>query len=618
MSNTLSRGYLPLIFSVSVFAASAAVLPENSTMPAEAPADEYAVQPLEVNPENQNFSTPLLTDWWKNVRATGSLQTEFMVPMKDADLDSEAEKYSADVLNNTYFDFTLNAPYISAGFRFQFTKWPLPGYVDAFRGWGIPYFWATGKYKCFQLTAGDFYEQFGSGLVLRTYQERSLGVDGALRGGRLKINPFNGLYLTGLVGKQRFYWKHNPDLVWGADAEWSFNETFPQAFGGDYGLTAGFSYVGKNDKIAKDAPAQMVTVNRPDGKYMVNFPKTVAAFDARIQSRLKDFNILAEFATKNNDPNGVNRYIFKKGHAELLSLSYAGNGLSAFIQAKRSENMAYLSDQQEKGSVNGFINHMPAFTNTQTYTLAAIYPYSTNLYGEWAFQAEMRYLFKRNTTLGGRYGTNIKLSASYISSLYKDAPLGSLIYTATTPEEINQLNQSLYGQNGVGAPFWKIGSLLYSDFNFEINKKFTRTLQFTLFYLFQKLDYDKIFGNHNIGMVTANTFILEGQWKMAKKAQLRWELQYLTTRQDKGDWMAALVEVSFAPHWMITLTDTYNNGNKNGKKLNYYSAMLTYNYRANRFSLSFGRTREGFDCSGGVCRLVPATKGFHLTYNYTF
>lgn len=41
---------------------------------------------------------------------------------------------------------------------------------------------------------------------------------------------------------------------------------------------------------------------------------------------------------------------------------------------------------------------------------------------------------------------------------------------------------------------------------------------------------------------------------MAKKARLRFEAQYLHTKQDKGDWPAGLVEVSFAPHRMVTLT----------------------------------------------------------------
>ncbi|MDE6378975.1 MAG: hypothetical protein K2L11_00775, partial [Muribaculaceae bacterium] len=184
--------------------------------------------------------------WWRKIRATGSIQSEFLIPY-----DFKGDKtgdYEKDVLNNTYFDFTLNAPYVSVGARFQWAKWPLPGYDKGFGGWGVPYIWATGGYKCWQATVGDFYEQFGSGLILRTYQERSLGVDNAIRGARVKVNPAPGVHLTALGGKQRRYWEWNSSWLWGADAEWSINETWKDKFKKNTGLTLGFSYVGKHDK----------------------------------------------------------------------------------------------------------------------------------------------------------------------------------------------------------------------------------------------------------------------------------------------------------------------------------------------------------------------------------
>lgn len=534
--------------------------------------------------------------WWDQVRVNGAIQTEFHMPVKDH--LTEGEGYTdKKLLNNTYFDLTISAPYISLGGRFEFAKWPLPAFykTEGFAGWGVPYFWATGKYKWFQITGGDFYEQFGSGLILRSYSERNMGIDNAIRGGRFKVNPTSGLYLTGLVGKQRYYWEHNPALIWGADAEWSLDETFSKAFADPYGVNIGFSYVGKN---------QEQTLYRVPPTYdaRLNFPETVAAYDYRLKLRLHDFSVLAEGAYKTADPIRYNNFTYGNGHAEMLSLSYGARGTSAFIQAKRSENMKFNSDRMQNDEQgNGNINHLPAFTMTQTYALAAMYGYGTQADGEWAFQAEIGHLFKKGTPLGGKYGTNVRLSASYISGLDR--------------MPFHQLQTLVPGSNGYSPAYWKIGKLYYADANFEVKKKVLKNLQFTLFYLFQKFDLMVLQGHG--GMMSTNTVILEGQWKMAKKTQLRWELQYLATKHDKGDWMAALVELSLAPHWMITLSDTYNNGNS-GKKENYYKATVTYNYRANRFSLSYGRTREGIDCSGGVCRMVPATNGLSLTYNYTF
>lgn len=541
---------------------------------------------------------PQVSSWLRQVRATGAIQSEFHFNEYDPGIKNE--HFDQIVRNNTFFDLTLNAPYVSAGARFQFTKWPLPGFNEQadYAGWGVPYFWATGSYKGYSLTVGDFYEQFGSGFILRSYQERSLGIDGALRGARLKLNPVNGLYFTGLVGKQRYYWHLNPALIWGGDAEWSLDESFSNAFGSDYGLTLGASYVGKHQG------EQEQLVNKPVyGR--LNFPQNEAGFDGRANLRLHDFNILAEYATKNNAPNVINNYTYARGSAEMLTLSYSTKGFSAFVQGKRSQNMSWLSDRMVNDYLlnNGRVNFMPPFTNTQTYTLAAMYPYGTNYDGEWAFQGEVGYLFKKGSPLGGKYGTNVRLSASYISGL-----------DWATPDGKYNKENCVMGTNGPSAPFWKIGALYYADLNFELNKKVTKDLKLTLFYLFQKYSMEYI-RKENAPMVTANVFILEGQWKMRPKTQLRCELQYLTTKQDEGDWMSALVELSFAPHWMITVTDTYNNG-VTGK--NYYKAMVTYNYKANRFTLGYGRTRAGYDCSGGVCRTVPSSKGFFLTYNYNF
>lgn len=547
-----------------------------------------------LTPEEPHEKTPL-RQWAEKIRVNGSLQTEFLIPydLKGDRTDRDkTDKYEKDVLNNTYFDLTLSAPYISMGGRFEWAKWPLPGYEKDFKGWGVPYFWATGNYKGFQLTAGDFYEQFGSGLILRTYQERSLGVDNAIRGGRLKINPAKGLNFTLLGGKQRHYWEHNPAWLWGADAEWSLNESFAKAFASPYGLSLGFSYVGKHE------PDEVLRVGSTP--YRLNFPNVVAAFDGRVKVRLHDFNVLAEFATKNNDPNADNNYTYRRGTAALLSASYASKGFSAFVQAKRSDNMSFRSDRSVIG-ISSFVNHLPAFTMTQTYALAAMYPYATQPDGEWAFQGEVRYLFKKKTPLGGKYGTSVRLSGSYIAALDRHPDL-----------EDGKPAPPMMGTDGYGAAFWKMGGINYADINFELNKKISRSFQLTFFYLFQRYNQAVVEGHGD--MVTANTFIFEGQNKLGKKTQLRYEAQYLHTKDDKGDWLAGLVELSLAPHWMFTVTDTWNTAHAD----NYYNVMVTYNVRSNRFTLGYGRTRAGYNCAGGVCRWVPETKGFSVTYNYTF
>ena len=571
MANTVSESQ-PMLISADSIASEAAAQPELTGW--------------------QKFKQTPFCNYFSKSRLNGAVQTEFLIPFEDEAIGTGT--YVSPVVNNTYFDLTFNAPYLSVGARLQVTEWPLPGFENDFKGWGVPYIWATGSYKWAQLTVGDFYQQFGSGLVLRSYEERSLGIDNAIRGGRLKLNPIDGLSFTALGGKQRRYWDWNDSWVWGGDVEWSFNETFRNAFNPKFGWSMGFSYVGKYEGDED--------IFTPDMNYKLNLPNKIAAFDVRTKFRIRNFNILAEFATKSSDPNADNGYIYRPGTAALLSATYSSKGFSAFLQSKRSDNMSFGSKRSMVG-VSSFINHMPAFTTTQTYALAAMYPYATQPDGEWAFQGEVRYNFKRKTPLGGRYGTQVRVSGSYIAGLNRNYP-----------DPSNPVN--VIGSDGAGAAFWEMGQTFYADANIEINKKLTKNLSLTLFYLYQNYNQAVVEGHgHNGDMVKSNIFVLEGQWKMSKKCQLRWEMQYLQTKQDRGDWIAGLVELSVAPDWMFTITDTYNIGETN---LNYYSALVTYTYKANRFQVGYGRTRAGYNCSGGVCRWVPASKGFTIAYNYNF
>ena len=115
--------------------------------------------------------------------------------------------------------------------------------------------------------------------------------------------------------------------------------------------------------------------------------------------------------------------------------------------------------------------------------------------------------------------------------------------------------------------------------------------------------------------VKSNIFILDGKYKINRKFNVRAELQYLTTRQDHGDWTYGLVEFTYVPWVTFSVSDKWNCGGNQG---HFYQFGVTGNYKSNRLMISYGKTRAGFDCSGGVCRWVPETKGVKIDYNYYF
>lgn len=520
----------------------------------------------------------------KKIIVSGSIQSDILVPQDDEAIGTE--KVNEWALTNTFADVNVMSEHVDAGARFEFLKHPLPGFEKDYKGWGVPYFYLKTHFKNWDLTLGNFYEQFGSGFILRTYEERTLGIDNSLLGGRFTIKPLPGVSIKALSGKQRRYWSHNDAWVSGADLELGLDQWFKGLGNSGTYITLGASWVNKYE-----AEEDIMV----DATHKLNLPTTVNAFDVRANLQKGNFSLLAEYAWKTQDPTFDNGYIYRKGNVAMLSASYSKRGLSVLLQAKRSDNMSFRS-RRSMTLTSSFINHLPAFTMDQTYALAAMYPYATNPDGEWAFQGEFGYKFKRHTLLGGKYGTNVKVNFSHIRGIDTNVVGGA-------------------GTDGYGSAFWKMGDeTFYQDLNVQIEKKLTRQFKLNLMYMNQFYNKTIVEGGEG-GMIHSDIFIADAKYQFNNKFTLRGELQYLSTDDDLGDWWYALLELSVLPNWMFTIADEYNSGVTD---LHYYQGYVTFNKGSHRIQLGYGRTRAGFNCSGGVCRHVPASKGVTLSYNYNF
>ena len=149
--------------------------------------------------------------------------------------------------------------------------------------------------------------------------------------------------------------------------------------------------------------------------------------------------------------------------------------------------------------------------------------------------------------------------------------------------------------------------------NVQIDKRLTKDFKVNLMYMNQF--YNKTVVEGEGGMIHSNIFVADGKYRINNRLTLRGELQYLTTGEDEGDWAFALLELSVLPHFMFTVSDMYNFGESG---IHYYQGLITFNTGSHRLQAGYGRTRAGYNCSGGVCRYVPASKGFTLSYNYNF
>ena len=166
----------------------------------------------------------------------------------------------------------------------------------------------------------------------------------------------------------------------------------------------------------------------------------------------------------------------------------------------------------------------------------------------------------------------------------------------------------------------------YQEFTVDFEKKISKNFKLNLKYLNQQ--YNKTVVEGEGGLIKANIGVAEGKWTINRKMTLRAEAQYLHTNQDQGDWVFGLVEFSLLPHFMFTISDQYN-GHVNpvydaqenligGDKVHYFQGLVTYTHKAHTLRVGYGKTRAGYNCSGGVCRYVPAQKGLTATYTFNW
>ena len=546
------------------------------------------------------------------VAVHGSIQSDILIPQEDHKIGTGT--YNDWGLTNTYAEVGLTSKHIEAGVRAEYLEHPLPGFDDPrFNGWGVSNIYVKALGNGFDVTVGDFYDQFGSGFVFRTYEERSLGIDNSIRGARLNVSAVKGANLKLLGGVQRCFWDWDTDAwLGGADLELNMEQYFKGLADKNITWMIGGSYLMKHEN------EEDVLV--PGTNYKLNMDPMVHTFGVRTRLQSGPYSFMAEYAWKTQDPSKDNDYIYHNGSAVMVSASYSKKGLSALVQAKRSENM---SNRMKRGFVsylggNCRLNHMPAFSYQHTYALPALYPYATqDADGEWAFQGEFGYTFKRRTALGGKYGTKLKVNFSYIRGIDK-TPTESLI------EGVN----STMGTDGYHSKFFGFGGVYYKDINVQLEKKLSKSFKLNLMYMNQ-LHNKTVVEGHG-GVVKSNIFVAEGKYQFSPKMTLRGEAQYLQTKQDQGDWYYGLLELSVLPYLMFTISDQYNanvpyytenkqvDDSKGTHSQHYLLGSVTATYKAHRLQLSYGKTRAGYNCSGGVCRFVPASYGMTVSYNYNF
>ncbi len=240
----------------------------------------------------------------------GSFEMDAQYYMKDSLIG--APDVPQKVLMNAFANILYTNGNFSAGVRYESYQDVLQGYDSRNVGNGIPYKFISYKSDELEVTVGNFYEQFGNGLVLRLYQDWSLGVDNSVEGVKVVYKPFKGVTIKGLTGTQRFFFKQGPGIVRAADGKFYLNDIFKGMENTKTKITLGGSVVSKYQ-------------DKSDPVY--NLPANVAAFDGRVNIVCGKINFVSEYAYKVNDPSLLNDYIYKPGEALYTSATFSQKGL---------------------------------------------------------------------------------------------------------------------------------------------------------------------------------------------------------------------------------------------------------------------------------------------------
>ncbi|MFC4261383.1 DUF6029 family protein [Ferruginibacter yonginensis] len=445
------------------------------------------------------------------------------------------------------------------------------------------------------ITVGHFYEQFGSGLVLRTWEDRQLGIANSIVGGKIKYQPTPYINVTALYGKQRngLAFDYTNGTIAGFNGELLLSNLF-RSKKATYNI--GGSYVNRYEKLPTNT-----AVNNSTYLTSIRGSYAIKGFTIDAEYAFKSADALVEFGNIRND-------LQFDGDAYLLNIGYSKKGLGINATFRRLENFGLYSQRNLQGNAfnEGFVNFTPSLTKQYDYSLTNIYVYAAqpnisfepnrNKAGEIGGQFDIFYKFKKDSDLGGKYGTNLAINVAQWHGL---------------KGRYDALNRK-YKADLAG-----VGQKYYHEASIEIRKQLTKNWTTVFTYLNQY--YNNRYVEETVGDVNAQTVVLDNTFKFKKGRSIRWEVQHQWANASFKNWAAMVLEYNFNSQWSIFGVDLYNYGNDDvNKQIHFYNAGVVFKKNAIRAQTSYGRQRGGLICVGGVCRFVPESAGLNLSINYSF
>ena len=502
--------------------------------------------------------------------------------------------------SNDYLKLDYYKGNLSAGMQLEGYLPSLVGYPISESVLSLSNLYVTWRDKSYSVTAGTFYEQLGSGMLFRSWEDRMLGLNNAMLGARATYNFQDKLAVRAFLGIPRLGKVDDNNVMMGFDRKF-FGLGLAQGVNvaaADFSLS--LSNLLDLDAVSLLLEASVLNKSEELNDWLLaaGCRKNNLGWSGRVNFDLDGFFVKGEYVDAGNQIANVVNIArgAERGNAQLVEVGYNGRGLGVTFTGRRIDRMnrlnnkiySYTTSDLGYASAVNMLSYIPAMCTQYTYMLTTLNPYNPELgdkmspAGEIGGQLDAFYNFRRGTKLGGKRGMKVHANFS-----------------------------TYYGLNEDGGT--KDGGLLFQDFSFDVEKQWTKKFKSVLLYSHQNYDGHNVTTGQYIGK--SNIVVADLLYKWTSTISTRMELQYLSTKDDQGDWMAGLLEFNLAPHWSVFASDMWNHGST---KLHYYNGGLSYTIEHIRVSAGYGRYKAGFICSGGVCRAIPAYTGANLSLTASF
>lgn len=531
---------------------------------------------------------------------SGNFQNSNQFYVRDSTIGATTTQYQRQLSSTDawlYLSYKIKG--FSLALRYDaFNNSPLFDPQGAFTGSGIGYWSISKDVDHFNFTVGYFYDQFGTGMVFRSYEDRNLGLDFAVNGARVIWKPNDNTMVKAFTGLQKFRFGIRPEVIKGINTEHLFE------LGENLSLSAGASFVNRTID-----PETMTSIVSQINSYPLaeRFVPKYNVFAGSLYNTLtyKKLSWYVEYCQKTSEaiinPNTSNMENHD-GRIYYTSLSYSTKGFGANAQYKRIETFSLRTSPNERLNL-GMIAYLPSLTRQNTYRMLARYNAVVQEFGENALGFE--FTIKPQTAWCKKHATSININTSLVTAL-----------NAFDSKHLNPFD------------FNPDSATYFREYYFDISHKFNK--QFKLMLGYQYINYNQqLFElkTPDYKYVTANTFFGEATYRFKdNKRSLRAEWQYLQSRQDLGDFINALIEFNIAPHYSFSAGDMVNvnrivrattPGNPNDL-VHYWNVFMAYTYKTTRMTLGYLKQVQGVNCTGGVCRVEPAFNGVRLTLQTNF